>query len=282
MRRQFNHLQPEEIDFDKEYYCYRSIKAKGFTILMRKVLENDRPNILEEIKYTIENDHDILNKQNSIGMTALMIACINSDTSSSYKIVKLLIDYGSDVNIRCDAGTDALFLTIRSRCYNKNKIVKLLVDAGYNLNSQDKYGRTALMYTCYWSMNDNNYEIVCLLINSNLDLQDKDGATALMLLCRWRDKDCNYRTIARLVNAGCNIYLKANNGKMAYQFGYCEGCRLLSKIIKKNRLMMSSLMNICCDHILHNQFYFVKKYVSLVTNRDITQYLDQKNAEYDL
>ena len=69
--------------------------------------------------------------------TMLMIAVGKGDID----VVKLLIDYGADLNLKDNEGKTALMLA------KDPAIAKLLIDSGANVNSHDKNGRTALMLT---------------------------------------------------------------------------------------------------------------------------------------
>jgi ankyrin repeat protein len=86
---------------------------------------------VELLKYKAQ-----LNKQNSTGMTATMIATMaQSDTT-----LALLIKLNADLNIKDNLGETALIKAI----YKSNiEAVEMLVKAKANLNIQNNEGRTA-------------------------------------------------------------------------------------------------------------------------------------------
>ena len=84
-------------DNNEEYMCSNYTKSKGFTPLMKLVMSTKlNPNLNKYIK----NHIDIINEQNEKGWTALMLACRNSNIYSSFDTVKILLEHGSDVNIK--------------------------------------------------------------------------------------------------------------------------------------------------------------------------------------
>ena len=135
-----------------EYDCSPYRKSKGFTKLMKWVLlTRSHPRLLRNIqKYII--DHDI-NEKNEIGCTALMLASLNSNTLSTNKTVKLLLQQaGIDINLQDKNGRTALMCAARySNTISTNETVKLLLDPGANINLQDDDGWIALMFAARYS-----------------------------------------------------------------------------------------------------------------------------------
>jgi len=168
LRQQFDKYEPALVEFYKEYeYCYpcpknqKTVirKCKGWTILMRKVIElpilsgwNNRE-LLSQIKNSVKNRPNILDRQNEHGYTALMLACArragyNKSTYSdslNRDLIKLLIELGCDVNLQNIDGETALMiasnLTYTEDCLY---IVTLLVKAKCNLCLKDKEGKTVM------------------------------------------------------------------------------------------------------------------------------------------
>lgn len=78
-----------------------------------------------------------------------------------YKLAKLLVENGSDINFKSPLGTCALHLAAKHGFYD---IVKLLIEYGARIDERDADGKTALMYA-----NENEHvDIVSLLNNQNL------------------------------------------------------------------------------------------------------------------
>src|SRR5437868_13798683 len=84
-----------------EYACSPYTKSNGFNILMRHIMMvNKHPELFIGIDLIIKLRPDLLNKQNNKGWTPLMLACRNSRTVSSEKVVKLLIHSRADLDLK--------------------------------------------------------------------------------------------------------------------------------------------------------------------------------------
>jgi len=235
MQNQFENLDENHIDSTVKYYCSPPVQSKGFTILMRKVLEKDRPNILNEIKSIIETDPQILDKQNKKGYTALMIACRNVDTFSSIDIIKLLISMNCNVDIQKNNGFTALMLVVYCVKNNKETVMRLLINTG-----------------------------------CNLDLKTSIGATALILASTLLDRKLTVGQM--LIDAGCNILI--NNVSSDYK-GSNDLYKVVSKIIKHREIMLSSLKNICCHKLMEHRSNLLKSYLRSMVNRDILKFMEE-------
>ena len=148
------------------------------------------------------------------------------------KVVRLLLDAGSDINAKNEDGENALFTiyeeAVRELVHTKidinarntdgqtalidtvaPEVADLLVKAGAELNLTDSDGRTALMHGA-----KNNYvENLKVLVKAGakLDLQDNHGSTALML-CAEKGLE---NSIDVLVNAHANANLRDHEGLTA-------------------------------------------------------------------
>ncbi|AGF84966.1 repeat protein [Moumouvirus goulette] len=134
--------------------------------------------------------------------TGLFYACGKNTNRDMTDIVRMLIDYGADVN-----KTDDLFSVtpLMAACSNHEKvgnpnIIKLLIERGANINIQDSEGNTALMRECFVSKNYNNENIIKILVVSGADrnIQNKKGQTAKDIIHSHYDE--NYlHTIEKIV-----------------------------------------------------------------------------------
>jgi ankyrin repeat protein len=148
------------------------------------------------------------------------------------KVVRLLLDAGSDVNAKNEDGENALFtihdeavreligtkIDIDARSKDGKtalmdtvaaKVAELLVKAGAGLDLTDPDGRTALMRGA-----ENNYvENLKVLVEAGakLDLQDNDGSTAVMLCA---EKGLQ-NSVEVLLNAHANLNLRDHEGLTA-------------------------------------------------------------------
>lgn len=75
-----------------------------------------------------------------------------------YKLAKLLVENGSDINFKSPLGTSAIHLAAKHGFYD---IAKLLIDNGAKIDERDAEGKTAFMYA-----NENGHAEIANLINS--------------------------------------------------------------------------------------------------------------------
>jgi len=113
--------------------------------------------------------------------------------------IKLLLEYGSNVNYQDKDGLNALHLAIYSRSYD---ICKLIIEHGVNINSTCNTGESALHIAC----NLNLYDIVELLIKNKINVNKQDyehNFTAFHYAVNINNK--NIIMILLKNNAGVNI-----------------------------------------------------------------------------
>ncbi|AGF85367.1 repeat protein [Moumouvirus goulette] len=148
---------------DIEYNCTPTIKCKGFTKLMYYIINKNNDKIIKHINKN-KNKKNI-NAQNSLGWTALMIACKNSRLFDNLEVIKLLLDTGANPNIQNDNGwTSLMFASRFSHKTSTLETVKILLEYGADPNIQHDYGWTALMLSSCFSNKDSNIETIKLLL----------------------------------------------------------------------------------------------------------------------
>jgi serine/threonine-protein phosphatase 6 regulatory ankyrin repeat subunit B len=213
---------------------YENINVKnheGFTILMYSIISCK----YITIKKLICNGADV-NIQNNDGNTALIfaiktyeqkISLLNSKSinlsyekikkiknkinNQTHLVIKKLINYGADLNIRNNQGYTALMIAC---LITNNSIVEKLIHYGADINIMDNCGYTALFYTIssheYSKDEINNYLlyqeenlIVDKLITNgaNLNIKYKNGLTMLIYTIFI---DNTYLAI-KLINSGVNL-----------------------------------------------------------------------------
>ena len=123
--------------------------------------------------------------------------------------VKLLLEYGEDMNAHDGAGNSPLTDAIKQE---HSEVVATLLKLGGDdtLRSRDLTdGMTALMM----AVGRNNYYIARLLCDkkTSVNLQDSRGMTALM----YATQECNFSLVEMLLESGAKVNLQDNQGRTA-------------------------------------------------------------------
>jgi len=253
------------IKFNNKKHKTQAINySDGLKVLMLKIknfrLFGDK--MLPEIYHTIKNNPDILDKYNEQGVTPLIYACAKFYSSDNIKVIKLLLDAGCNINLRCEKGGYTAFMYL---CRNGNiDAIKLLIENGCDINSISKRKDNALMVAL--RNRTININIIKLLISvgCNINHQNTCGTTPLEIVHR---SGRYYSIIRLLIKKGSNLYL----GSKRYVHKECSdtfSCPV-ENVIEKNRLFTSSLMNVCIDTIYNNRIRIFRWSVKQNVNRDV-------------
>ena len=207
MNDQFkNEPLEKQPDLNKIYHTSPHSESAGLTYLMKLVLcTKNNIESLNIIKGILGNESSDINRQNTKGWTALMIACRNSNTNSNMETIKLLLEHSDiDINKQNNEGWTALMLACRYSNTDSNmETIKLLLEhSDIDINKQNNGGWTALMMACRYSNTESNIETIKLLlenINTDINKQDNEGWTALMLACRYSNTESNIETVKLLL-----------------------------------------------------------------------------------
>jgi ankyrin repeat protein len=118
------------------------------------------------------------------------------------KIVKLLLQYEPDVEIKNEEGLTALAQAARS---NNTEILKLLLEHGADHEARDKKNRTPLMH----AVKKGASKAVCMLLDAGADIEGKDagGRTALF----YAPKSTDMLTL--MIDRGANLEARNNDGQ---------------------------------------------------------------------
>ena len=172
METQFDNLKINTIYSNEEYYCSPTIKTTGFTLVMRDSLMGNYDHLKDIVDICNSLQYDvprILNEENKLGWTSLMVAARNVGVTSNVETIKLLLDNNADVDKQNIKGQSALLLAAQfADNTNTSSIatVKLLLDHGAIVNDENMCGCTALSFACA----NNNVELAKLLLDYGADV----------------------------------------------------------------------------------------------------------------
>src|SRR5271166_4467869 len=135
-------------DLNKEYQCSRYTNSTGFTLLMKLVMRARKKGVMDYLKSYISTlTKEELDKKNTHGWTALMLAARNSNEYSNVDVLQMLLKNGANPNLQSNNGFTALMrASINSNTDSNIETVKILLENGANPNLQDNDGFTALMF----------------------------------------------------------------------------------------------------------------------------------------
>jgi ankyrin repeat protein len=171
-----------------------------------------------------------INAKDNNGFPVLMNAMI-----SAPKLVKLLIEFGADVNVQDIHQWTPLIHAVASE---SPELVQLLIKSNANVNAKNKNGNTALMF----AVTRKSPELVQLLINNEADINAKNnlGEAALDLAFdKLQDLpvDNNIKEIINLILT-------------KYYQQYHEEIHKVKKEIYESAIMPLDLSNIIGDYAL--------------------------------
>ena len=199
--------KPSELVF---YYQTHSPQNYAMTVIMKpyiyfrdfeKLCEKDSPEeIIAELKYRGLDANYVMDFSDG-----LPLICSAASHASS-KIIKTLIDFGADINVRDFEGSTPL-----SDAVSNPEAVKIFLDMGADVNSPNNWGHTPLMR----AVELNNISTIKMLIEHGADVnaKDKNGNTVLMHIDTYGDPQSNLQTLQALIDAGADINVKDNDGR---------------------------------------------------------------------
>ena len=163
--------------------------TSNFDYIHKIVLKTRKhPEALDILKEYLEVFPDKINCQTSTGLTALHLACANSNFFSTERTVELLFNHPAiNVNLPDKGGWSALhYACALSNTDSTERTVELLLlNSTVDVNLQTNHGITALHLLC--DNSDTKELIKLLLLNSTVDvnLQTNHGLSALHLVCKY-------------------------------------------------------------------------------------------------
>ncbi len=99
---------------------------------------NNQDDGIKIVQFLLDHGADVHAKDSS-GCTALFYAVKEAWAEEDFELVKLLIEYGADVNVRCGKNLQTPLM-----CAYEIEIVQFLLDHGADVHAKDRFGKTAL------------------------------------------------------------------------------------------------------------------------------------------
>ena len=142
--------------------------------------------------------------------TPLMVICEYNEREDKIEIIEFLLKNGCDVNIKRKDGCSAfMLLCIKAQSYNI-KAIKLFLEYNANINICDRLSWSCLMHIA----DKSHYDIAKLLIEKGADVNHItcSGNNILNFMCYYPTQE-NNKIIKLLIENGANVNTKNNTGK---------------------------------------------------------------------
>lgn len=176
----------------------------------------------EILKMLLDYGYDV-NATGIRGITAILLALKGKHDEG---VIKFLLDHGADVTAVLNDSETTLHIAAD---YGNVKVVQLLLNKGVDINATDLSGKTALHRGFYGI---NAEEIVLLLMDcgANLNIEDNNGKTVAHLILESGEENLSRRFIKKLsqlkgngvaVSESIVNLLKGDRGVKNY-FNQCE------------------------------------------------------------
>lgn len=226
-----------------------------YLILINKLLNNqvklDIPSENPPLNYIIENNPDIKitslllkaganpNLKNKYGLNTLIIAILNN---VNIDVIKLLLDYGVDINY---SGPEDKFLpltiSLKKGYYH---ITEALINYNPDLSHQDNNMNTPLHYAILTKKRLPRKIIKYLISNSDLNIKNINGQTPLHFLILSKKWDQYYKFIKKK-ELDLNTVDNNNNTPISYMNGldYIYIINTVSNEILRNKIIEKCLNN---------------------------------------
>jgi len=146
-------FSPDETDWDGNTPLNTALANGHVDVLMALVPEITELNAIlldaaggsssQEVKVLLEADADVNTRDRFTGNTPLMLTVQCRYTDWSLQIMKVLLDYGADVDMRNNQGQTALIL---AACADKVDVFRELLNSEADVTVRDNNGQTALMW----------------------------------------------------------------------------------------------------------------------------------------
>lgn len=159
----------------KEFYIYLNYSKSRLCLLLCVICliqngwtQNDvfdvfRKGTVNELKLIFEENPEIINSQNEVGYTPLVLACY----SGNKDVVAFLVDKVDNINGLSNYGTPLMAAVFKGY----SEIARILIENGVDVNMTDANGTTAAHYAVMFR----NYDLIEQLVKANADFELKNN-----------------------------------------------------------------------------------------------------------
>jgi ankyrin repeat protein len=188
-------------DLNTPYTFSSSSPARNMTVLMRLVQKTlQYPHLNSFIDLCTKEE---INKANSLGWTALHIACDGTGSVTNISTVYKLIEKGADIMAINNNHTNMLHF---AACSGNIELVSYFIDKGFNVNSKNKCSFTTAHFLCRFYRNpENAIEILRLLLDKGADFNCISGENKNLLHMLAQNININLQTTQFLIDNKVNI-----------------------------------------------------------------------------
>ncbi len=183
-----------------------------------RVVYNRSAQQAKMLKLLLEYGADVNHRHDSEGETVI-------HNASSIEIAEILLAYGADLSITNSIGGTPLHSVTTA------EMAQYFIDKGIDVNARDEFGATALIDAGF----EGQEFVECLLKNGALaDVRNNNGQTPLTRLADdpFIDDDQELQKIAALlINAGTPVDATDDEGKTAADCALTSGNKNLAKIL---------------------------------------------------
>jgi len=278
-----NYRYDRDYEFDK-YFKYKNIfilkllllyknkilfSKQDFKLLLIKEKENNSNSI---INFNVKNNYyeeGLFDYNDTLTPLHMASACRNKD------IMKLLIDYGADVNKKNNKGITPLMHLCQMRSSYISE-VKLLINYNANIKSSDKNGNSLLHLICnrgiYYTEND---KLLIYLINLGLNVNklNNEGNTPLMELRCYSYH--SFDAIKIFVENGADLNIRNNKGETAFFIACKYGLDFMAKALNNHGANVhiadnegnTPLLIVCekmRDKVINNDIIGISDYIAIL------------------
>ncbi|XP_071947978.1 uncharacterized protein [Antedon mediterranea] len=175
---------------------------------------------IDKVIAVLETGEVWVDTPDKFGFTPLM----NAAQKGHKDIVKVLIEYGADVNAQTSSGKDALMLT----CFVGHlDVVKILRQHGAKWTVADKGGSTAI----HWAVDGGNTELLRWMIRDGADVSARESVSGWTPLIRCATMGGNVDIGRVLINADADVNARDSDGKTALMNATLNGHQALIELL---------------------------------------------------